>query len=320
MTATAVCVLGASGFLGSHLSAELVRQGYRVHAFDKVVPENPLIPVEQRHNFIPFPGDFFNAEDLKAALSGCSCCFHLIATTLPKSSNENPARDVRQNIEGTLNLLDLALKEGVRKVVFSSSGGTVYGTPQTRIISEEHPTDPLCSYGISKLAIEKYLALYNELHGLEYSVLRIANPYGKLQRIDASQGLIGVFLGKVLCGEPLEVWGDGSIVRDYLHAGDVAKAFVLASQRQTESHVFNIGSGNGFSINDIIHSIGIVTGKTIPVAYKEGRPFDVSYSVLDISRAQKELGWNPLIALEDGLRETWEWILHTQACTEKGKI
>lgn len=302
------CVLGASGFLGSHLVHHLLCSGWQVTAFDRTKAPNPLITPDVLTDYSPRCGNFFEPEDLMQALDGCDVCFHLISTSLPKSSNEDPARDIKQNLEGSLVLLECIRNSTVRKIVYASSGGTVYGIPQSRHINEAHPTDPLCSYGIVKLAFEKYLALYRELYGIDYSVLRISNPYGPLQRTDATQGVIGVFLGKILNNKPLTIWGDGTVVRDYLHVSDLARAFVLAAQTDTENKVFNIGSGAGASLNAIVEALSAVTGKTLAVNYVEGRIFDVPYSVLDISRARTELEWSPSLNLDEGLHDTWQWL------------
>src|SRR5262249_42060795 len=142
-------------------------------------------------------------------LEGCQTCFHLVSTTLPKSSNADPVFDVESNVLATIRLLTQAIQTGLKKVVFVSSGGTVYGVPKQIPILETHATDPMCSYGITKLSIEKYLHLFHVLHGLDYTVLRLSNPFGEGQRVHASQGAVAVFLGKVLRGETVEIWGDG---------------------------------------------------------------------------------------------------------------
>lgn len=307
------CVLGASGFLGNHLVHHLLCSGWQVTGFDRAILPNPLIAPDVLADYSPLCGDFFEKEDVLHALDGCDVCFHLISTSLPKSSNEDPIRDIRQNLEGSLVLLDCIRNSAVRKVVYASSGGTVYGIPQTRYINEIHPTDPLCSYGIVKLAFEKYLALYRELYGIDYSVLRISNPYGPLQRADAAQGVIGVFLGKILHNEPLTIWGDGTVVRDYLHVSDLARAFVLAAQTDTKNKIFNIGSGTGASLNTIIDTLSLITGRTLAVNYVEGRIFDVPYSVLDISRARTDLEWSPLLSLDEGLHSTWQWLCRVRS-------
>lgn len=311
------CVLGASGFLGSHLVHHLLCTGWHVNAFDRIIAPNPLITADLLDSYTSFPGNFFETPDLMQALEGCDVCFHLISTSLPKTSNENPLKDVQQNLEGSLTLLECIRNSNVHKIIYSSSGGTVYGIPQTQYIREDQPTEPLCSYGIVKLAFEKYLALYRNLYGLDYTILRISNPYGPLQRTEAAQGVIGVFLGKILRNESLTIFGDGTVVRDYLHVSDVARAFVLAAQTNTHNKIFNIGSGVGESLNTIINLLRSITGMSISVNYEKGRIFDVPYSVLDITKAGAELGWSPILNLEEGLRDTWAWLCHQQSNTIK---
>ena len=305
-----VTVLGANGFLGMHLVAELVMAGYAVRAFDRTTKQNPLLPVKMPVSYIT--GDFFNKGDLTTALLGSECCFHLISTSLPKTSNDDPYTDVQSNVCGTLRMLDIAHDVGVKKIIFASSGGTVYGTPQYVPIDEAHPSEPLCSYGITKLAIEKYLALYQQLKGLDFVSLRIANPYGPLQNIDARQGVIGVFLGNLLRKEALHIWGDGSVIRDYLYVTDVARAFVLAMEKQVEQSVINIGSGIGTTLNEMVEYLGKITCQNPSANYEPKRGFDVSQSVLDITRAKKELGWKPTVSFEEGLKNTWKWLLENQ--------
>jgi UDP-glucose 4-epimerase len=173
-------------------------------------------------------GDLVNQEDLEAAIQGCDIIYHLVSTTLPKSSNDNPAYDIETNVIGTLHLLDLARKKMGKKVIFISSGGTVYGVPGEVPIKESYPTNPLCSYGIVKLTIEKYLALYHQLYGLDYCVIRPSNPFGERQRVTGAQGAVAVFLHKALRDEPIEIWGDGTVVRDFIYVGDLTAALVKA--------------------------------------------------------------------------------------------
>jgi UDP-glucose 4-epimerase len=241
------------------------------------------------------------------AVSGCEVIIHLVSTTLPKNSNDDPVFDVEGNVIGTLRLLDAARAARVRKVVFISSGGTVYGIPREVPIPESHPTEPRVSYAIAKLAIEKYLELYQLLHGLDYVVLRVANPYGARQRVDAAQGDVAVFLDRALRNETIEIWGDGSVVRDYLHISDVARAFLRAVDYTGEPRVFNIGSGAGCSLNELIGSIERLLGRPVARRYLAPRPFDVPRNVLDIARARDVLGWSPTVSLDEGLRATLAW-------------
>jgi UDP-glucose 4-epimerase len=248
------------------------------------------------------------------ALIGCDVCYHLVSTTLPQSSNADPVFDIETNVAGTVRLLNHAVRLGVKKVVFVSSGGTVYGIPRSVPISEDHPTNPICSYGITKLAIEKYLHLYLALHGLEYTVLRLANPFGERQRIQASQGAVAVFMGKVLRGEKIEIWGDGSVVRDYVYIGDAVEAMVKAAGYRGDERVFNIGSGKGVSLNEILEGLEAVTGQKADRRYTAARAFDVPVSVLAVARARAALGWTPTTPFTEGLRKMMAWMrVHAQS-------
>jgi UDP-glucose 4-epimerase len=300
-------VLGGGGFLGAHLCSGLVLRGHPVRVFERFPAPAGFAGAEW------VVGDFTQPEQVEAALSGCEVVFHLVCTTLPKSSNEAPILDVRANLIGTLELLEAARRRGVAKVVFVSSGGTVYGVPQRTPIAEDHPTDPLCSYGIIKLATEKYLQLYHALHGLEYRILRPANPYGEGQCPDREQGAASVFLHRIVNGLPIEIWGEGSVVRDYIHVADVVEAMIAAAFAPTHSRIFNIGSGQGTSLLELVAAIESVTGRKAIVNFKPGRPFDVPRSVLDISRAREELGWEPRVTLVEGLRRTSDWLLARRA-------
>jgi UDP-glucose 4-epimerase len=266
-----------------------------------------------------FEGDFGNVQDTTRALEGVDVLIHLICTTLPGPSNENPAYDVDSNVIGTLNLLNEALKHRVKKVVFASSGGTVYGIPKELPIAETHPTDPICSYGITKLMIEKYLYLYHRIHGLNCTVLRLANPYGERQRITGVQGAIAVFLGKVLYDQPISIWGDGTVARDYFYIGDLVDAVCRVIEQEPPSLVYNIGSGTALSLNDMLEWIRRVTGKRPVVRYEPQRALDVPINCLDIGRAKRELGWEPKVGLEEGLLRTWAW-LKKQSADQGPKI
>lgn len=296
-------VLGGGGFLGAHLCAGLRRLGHSVRVFERIPAPAGSAAIEW------MVGEFTRAEQIDAAVAGCDVVFHLVSTTLPKTSNDDPAYDVHSNIEGSLALLDAARRHRVAKVVFVSSGGTVYGIPQSVPIEEDHPTNPICSYGISKLAIEKYLHLYRILHGLDYCVLRLANPYGELQRPDRTQGAVAAFLNRVANGMPIEIWGDGSVVRDYVYVGDVVDAMTAAAFTVAPSRLYNIGSGRGTSLLELIAAIAAVTDSNPSIEFRPGRPFDVPTSVLDIARANAELGWHPRVSLIEGLRRTHHWLL-----------
>jgi UDP-glucose 4-epimerase len=189
-----------------------------------------------------------------------------------------------------------------------SSGGTVYGTPNYLPVDEEHCTAPICSYGISKLSIEKYLHLYKHLHGLNYIVLRAANPYGKGQNPLTGQGVIANFIHKMKLEEPIEVWGDGTVVRDYFDVRDLS-IITFKALFSDESGIYNIGSGIGLTINALIEIIGGHLSATPNIIYSEGRSLDVKSIVLDCTRVKKVFSWSASIDINSGIRDYLQWYL-----------
>ena len=295
-------VVGASGFIGSHLVDGLLQYGYRVKALARHLP-GLIGKAAQEHSELSFiPVDMADGLAIQQAFEGADVVFHLASGSLPQSSNRDPQADVQVNLVGALKLLEAARQAQVKRLVMVSSGGTVYGIPQQVPIPEDHPTDPLCSYGITKLAIEKYVALYRQLHGLDGLVLRLANPYGERQRLEASQGVVPVFLGRALRFEPLQIWGDGSTVRDFLHISDVVSALLAACHYEGPERLFNIGSGTGLSLRDLVTLLEHELDRSLEVRYQEGRSFDVPTNVLCIDRANSCLGWSPKVTAVEGLQ------------------
>jgi len=297
-------VLGGGGFLGSHLADALLLEGQSVRIF-----ERPGIP--RYRNFTESEkiewqeGDFNSQADIEVAVQGCSVVYHLISTTLPKSSNDNPIYDIESNVIGTVRLLEAARRAEVKKIVFISSGGTVYGIPKSVPITEEHSTDPTSSYGITKLAIEKYMSLYHELYGLDYSIIRLANPYGERQKSNAAQGVVAIFLHKAMTEQSIDIWGDGSVVRDYIYISDVIRVISKVTNYSGDVRIFNVGSGTGRSLNTILDTIENILKKPVKRTYKVGRLFDVPENVLDIQLAMKVLDWKPEVSFEEGVKKLY---------------
>ena len=286
-------VLGAGGFLGTNLTARLAG----AVAFDRVRSAVDATWIE---------GEFDDPAALASALAGREVVFHLLGPSDPAASNRDPRGDALATIPPTLALLDACVEAGVRRIVYVSSGGTVYG-PQTGLpIAEDAPTMPISAYGVGKLAIEKYLGLYRHLHGLESVVLRVANPYGPHQRPGRGQGVIAQLIDRTLRGELVEIWGDGSVIRDFLYVDDVVAALIAAVDAPTG--VYNIGSGVGRSLNAVVADVAAAVGREPLVVRKPGRPADIPANVLAIEKARAAFGWTPRVEWADGLARTVEWL------------
>lgn len=300
-------ILGGGGFIGSAVTDRLLLNGHSVRIFERPRVE-PYRTFQAGESVEWVTGDFMSSHDVGSAIDGADVVLHLVSTTLPKNSNDDPVYDVQSNVVGTLQMLQAMVARDVRRVVFISSGGTVYGVPKYLPIDEAHPTDPLVSYGITKLIIEKYLHLFERLHGLKTITLRVSNPYGERQRSETAQGAVGVFLHHALSGRAVDIWGDGSVTRDYIHIGDVAEAFVRAVEYTGPKNVFNISSGAGTSLNQLLDLLEAELGRPIERRYLAARPFDVPVSVLSNTLARTELHWSPTVSLPKGIGHTAAWI------------
>jgi len=302
------CVIfGGGGFIGSTIADRLLKDGHELRIFERPrVPPYREFIAGQQVEWIT--GDLSSAHDVSDAVIGADAVLHLVSTTLPKNSNDDPIYDVETNVIATLQLLNAMVTHDVRKIVFISSGGTVYGNPVYLPIDEKHPTDPLVSYGITKLIIEKYLRVFESMHGINAITLRVANPYGERQRIETAQGAVGVFLNNAIKDIPLAIWGDGSVTRDYIHVSDVAEAFVQALAYRGSKRVFNISSGIGTSLNELIAMLENVLGRSVNRDYFPGRLFDVPVSILCNKLAFEELNWSPRVSMRDGLERTMNWV------------
>lgn len=300
-------IFGGGGFIGSHIADKLLQAGHSLRIFER--PRVPLYRKFRDDEDVEWiTGDILNLHDVTEAMQGVDAVFHLVSTTLPKNSNDDPLYDVQSNIVASLQILNVMVALKIPRIIFISSGGTVYGTPISLPIDESHPTNPHVSYGITKLTIEKYLLLYEKLHGIKSIILRVSNPFGDRQRIETAQGAIGVFMSRALQGVPVDIWGDGSVVRDYIYVADVAEAFVKALNYSGKFSVFNIGSCSGVSLIQIIEKLERIFGLVIKRNYQPGRPYDVPVNILSNQLASQELGWVPNISLDEGLILTSAWM------------
>lgn len=309
-------VIGGGGFLGRSLCERLVARGGKVKNFSRSSGfTGELAQVEH------VLGSFGDRVALSNAVEGQDVVFHLVSGSVPESSNRDPSAEMSGGPLATVHLLDICRISNVRKVIFASSGGAIYGIPNSLPLTEHARTDPISAYGISKLTIEKHLHLYWHLHGLDYHSLRIANPYGRFQLGSKRQGLVGTFIHRALAGHPLEIWGDGSVVRDYIHVDDVADAFIEAINYSGPHKIMNVGSSRGLSVNEIIDELESALGcGPLERAYMVGRAADVPINILDTTLIRTEMDWRPLIEWPMGLRDTVSWVAAFDQITVGSKL
>lgn len=297
-------VLGGGGFIGTHLCRALKQHGAAVRGFGRTRAHPEILAS------IPWiNGEFGDTTVISRVVEGSELVFHLLGGSTPDSSNHDPLGDLLGSTAPTLRLLDICRESMVRKIVFISSGGTVYGIPGQIPIPESAPTNPISAYGISKLAIEKYLALYRHLHGLDFSILRVANPFGPLQDPDRRQGLVAALMHRVVQSQPLEIWGDGLVVRDFIYIDDVIDAILDVVPYRGPYHVFNVGAGTGRSVLQVADDVAQVLGRPDTThIHKPGRAADVPVNILDISLIAHELGWVPRTQWTHALQRTADWM------------
>jgi len=295
-----ISVLGGCGFIGSSIAEKFLGMGHEVTVFDHPnTDKKNLCSIIGNIQFIG--GDFLNPEDVEKAIQGAEIVFHAISTTLPSSALNNPAYDIETNVVGSIRLFDLCVKHQVTKVCFLSSGGTVYGIPQELPIKESSPLNPISPYGLSKLAIEKFLNLYNHHYGLDYSIVRLSNPYGIRQNPLSGQGVIASWAHRIKSGLPIEIWGDGNIVRDYIHIDDAIDAITTITLSEGKERVVNVGSGVGYSLNQLHHLFEDCLHRSLPVVYLPTRKVDVPINILDVSLLRTGFGWEAKIDITNGI-------------------
>lgn len=290
-------VTGGTGFLGQALVARLKAEGYIARiACSLPCSSGPFVACD-----LDAP-----VEAWRAAVEGCSGVFHLAWATVPSTANANPLADLETNVAGTVRLLEALRHLPNIPIAFVSSGGTVYGEPETLPLPEHHPLRPKTAYGVSKTAAEHYALLYRRLWGVDARIVRLSNPFGPGQDIRGQLGAASIFAARALAGERIEIWGDGSAIRDYVYVDDAISGLLATMLAPPDRFgaldpVVNIGSGRGVSLRELISLLMRILDKPIEVHYKPARDFDVRANVLDITRARSLLGWSPKISLEEGL-------------------
>ena len=302
-----ILVTGGAGFIGSHTVDALIKQG----AGDVAILDDLSAGKRQQVN----PKARLHQVDLRdasavrevVARERPEAIYHMAAQMDVRRSVTDPAFDAQVNIVGFLNLIEAAREHGLKRVVFSSTGGAIYGEQDTFPADEEHPRRPVSPYGIAKLSTESYLFYYRVEYGIDYLALRYGNVYGPRQDPHGEAGVVAIFSGKILAGQPCTIYGDGEQTRDYVFVGDVVRANVAALSAKASGIAINIGTGIETSVNDLYSNLASIAD--FPTAAKHGpaRPGEQKRSVISPARAEKELGWRPTVALRDGLAETFQY-------------
>ncbi|MFZ2062480.1 MAG: NAD-dependent epimerase/dehydratase family protein, partial [Candidatus Binatus sp.] len=232
---------------------------------------------------------------------------HLAAQMDVRRSVADPAFDAHVNVVGFLNLIESARKHGLKRVVFSSTGGAIYGEQDEFPCTEDHPKRPVSPYGVAKLATEAYLFFYKVEYGIDYLALRFGNVYGPRQDPHGEAGVISIFCGKILDGQPVTIYGDGTQTRDYVYVGDVVRAVVAASKSSASGIAMNIGTGIETNVNDLYSTLAAIADFPTKAVHAAERPGEQKRSVISPARAEKELGWRPGKKLTEGLEETFKY-------------
>ncbi len=296
-------IIGGGGFIGRHVARELSRAGETVLLAGRHPPAGRM------------PSDLAGQVQFEAVELGSADWDRLVAKadvvhfyawgSLPATANANPGGDLLNNVSPLISMLDALNRRGDGRVIFTSSGGTVYGRPQRIPVPEDHALGPINAYGAGKAAAEIYLSLFRSMHGMDCRIARLSNPFGAGQNISRGQGALTTFIQHAVANEPINIWGTGTVVRDYIHIYDAAKCLaILANAPRMPDYIFNVGSGVGVSLNELISALEACLGRVLTVNRSAPRSIDVPISVLCIDRAREALGWSPEMTLSDGILRT----------------
>ncbi len=289
-----ILITGGCGFIGQNLIKKLLEQNHNIVVFD-----NKSLDIKNKNiNFIV--GNFENIDDYSYIFNNIDIVYHLISTTTPNNDRHKIEYDIRTNLIPTIKLLNICVDKKVKKIIFASSGGSIYGDSSNKHTEKDFP-QPYYAYSINKLAIEHYMESFYKFENLDYTILRISNPYGK-NHINKKQGFINVLIDKLKNDETVEIYGDGNIERDYIYIDDVIDALVL-SIKHTKTKIFNISTGTSYTMNNIVDIVQKITNLRPKVKYLPKRNFDIQKNCLNNTLAKKELNWIPKYSLEEGIKK-----------------
>jgi UDP-glucose 4-epimerase len=297
-----VLVTGGAGFIGSHVVDAYLAEGYEVAIVDD-------LSTGRRSNLNP-AATFYQLDIRDPKLSEVfererpDYVNHHAAQMDVRRSVADPIFDASVNVLGSINLIECARNARVKRFIYISTGGAVYGEPEYLPCDEAHPINPICQYGASKHTVEHYLYMYRENYGLEYVVLRYPNVFGPRQDPRGEAGVVAIFTGQMLAGEPVVINGDGEQVRDFVFVGDCARGNLLATTTEQANTIYNLGWGRGTSVNDIFWGLKAITGYEREPVYGPAKVGETRRIYLDASKANEKLGWAPAVSLEEGLSQT----------------
>jgi UDP-glucose 4-epimerase len=302
-----VLITGGAGFIGSHIVNSAVANDFEAVVIDNlstgkkdnirdVIDEIVFYNVDIRSETL---NEIFNEERPEVVI-------HHAAQINVRSSIRDPVFDAMTNVIGSINILECCRRYDVKKIIYASSGGAVYGEPNYLPVDENHPVSPLSPYGASKYSVEKYIDVYHSVYGLKYTILRYGNVYGPRQDPAGEAGVVAIFTNRLTANKPIVVYGDGNQTRDFVYVADIARANMLALEKNVNG-VFNIGSGIQTSVNDIVKGLEDALSTKAVVNYQAAIPGEVRHIYLSISKAKTVLGFEPLVTLKEGLKKTIEW-------------
>lgn len=307
-----IAIIGAAGFIGTNLAIYLAKDSSKqITMIDSNLAFFSNLKKLEIHNISYKEAEFSMNADFDNQVKGQDVVYHLASTVIPGNSNKNIAEELEQNVIVTVKLLDACVRQKVKKIVFISSGGAIYGKKGTCPISEDTVAYPISSYGVQKLAIEKLLYLYRYQNGLDYRIIRLANPYGPYQRPNGKLGVVTTFVYKALTEGVVEVYGDGTVVRDFIYINDAIRGIQKIVEGDNDYRVFNLGAGQGVSVNEVISTIRDTICPDLKVKYIEGRTTDVPMNYLDITRYEENYGLLNPVSLKDGIVMTAEFMRRT---------
>jgi Nucleoside-diphosphate-sugar epimerases len=296
-------ILGGDGFIGRHVALLLARKGFSVTIATRL-PQTFAFPDAEASRISRKSFELASA-DWDELVKDVDVVHHYAWSSIPASANANPAGDLLLNVSATIGLLDALRRKGQGRVVFTSSGGTVYGKVNRTPIDEDVVLRPITAYGAGKVSAEIYLSLFRSMHGIDCRVARISNPYGAGQNVERGLGVITTFLHRSLTGEDIIIWGDGNVTRDFIHIADLAACLAnLAVAPPSDQFIFNVGTGLGVSLNQALDEIEKILGRQLTVRRSPSRLIDVPVNVLAIDRVCRALGWEPQVSLSAGIDNT----------------